>query len=212
MRTVSSHYHSPSTSATSTSFDAGLPRHGGRTAARSAPYRLRLKVYLTQGRLDRQIAAGYPCEAAPELALRAKNLTDPRTQQKIARNLRGVVRYVDRMRPHRGISSVVISPRAVRSGRRAICELAEQLERAAPVNPRGIVLAQSLLTDGTSPFFNPHSEQTVAEAVRETQEALGDTQPSSPAPLRRRSEAPSAPRVRVESAHDWTTSPLPRQE
>ena len=172
MRTVRSSHRSSSTSATNASFDAGLPRSGGRPAARSAPYRLRLKVYLTHWRLDRQIAAGYPCEAAPDLALRGKHLTEPRTQQKIARNLRGVVRYVDRTQRHRGISSVVIDPPAVRSGRREICELAEQLERAGPVNPRGIVLAQSLLTDGVSPLFNPHSEQTVAEAIREAQEGL----------------------------------------
>jgi hypothetical protein len=171
MATIRSSHHPPSAPSTDTSFDAVLPPTRGRTAGR-APYRLRLKVYLTHVRLDRQIAAGYPCEAAPELALRAAHLTDPRTQQKIARNLRGVVRYVDRAQPNRGISSVVINPQAVRSGRRAICELAEQLERAGPVNPRGVVLAQSLLTDGVGPLFNPHSRQTVAEAIRETREAL----------------------------------------
>jgi hypothetical protein len=182
MRTIRSSLHSASTSATNSSFDAsfdaGLARIDRRSAAGSAPYRLRLKVYLTRGRLDRQIGAGHRCEASPELALRAKHLTDPRRQRKIARNLRGVLRYADRREGRRGISSVVILPEAVRGGRRAICELAEQLERAAAVNPRGVVLAQSLLTDGTSPLFNPHSERTVAEAMKEVREALdGETAP-----------------------------------
>jgi hypothetical protein len=172
MRTPGGSHSSPLTSTMNIAFDVGLPLDEGRSAPPRAPYCLRLKVYLTRRRLDRQIAAGYSGDAAAELTLRAKHLTNPRTQRQIARNLRGVIHYVDGKKPHRGISSVIIMPRAVRTGRRAICELAEQLERGGPVNPRGIVLAQSLLTDGVSPLFNPYCEQTVAEATRKAQEAL----------------------------------------
>jgi hypothetical protein len=172
MRTIRSSHSSPLTSTMDIAFDFGLPLGGCQLAAPGTPYRLRLKVYLTRRQLDRQIAAGYSCDAAAELMLRAKHLTSPRTQRQIARNLRGVIHYVGRTKSHRGISSVVIIPRAVRTGRRAISELAAQLERAAPVNPRGIVLAQSLLTEGVSPLFNPYCERTVAEAIREAQGAL----------------------------------------
>jgi|NGEPerStandDraft_6_1074524.scaffolds.fasta_scaffold00184_5 hypothetical protein len=153
-------------------YETVVPVDGVRSASAGAPLALRLNVYLTRGRLDRQLAAGHAHDGADELTLRAKHLTNPRTQRDIARNLRGIVRYVDRQESRKGISCVVISPRAVRGGRTAICELAEQLERAAPVNPRGIVLAQALLTDGNSPLFNPYSERTVAEATREIQDAL----------------------------------------
>jgi hypothetical protein len=122
-------------------YETVVPVDGVRSASAGAPVALRLNVYLTRGRLDRQLAAGHAHDGADELTLRAKHLTNPRTQRDIARNLRGIVRYVDRQESRKGISCVVISPRAVRGGRTAICELAEQLERAAPVNPRGIVLA-----------------------------------------------------------------------
>jgi hypothetical protein len=72
------------------------------------------------------------------------------------------------------MSCLVISSRAVNGGRTAICELAEQLERAAAVNPRGIVLAQALLTDGNSPLFNPDPERSVTEATREIQSVLAE--------------------------------------
>lgn len=155
-------------------FETAVGVDGVRSAAAGAPFALRLKVYLTRGRLDRQLAAGHAHDAAAELTLRAKHLTNPRTQRDIARNLRGIVRYVDRQGSRRGMSCVVISPRAVRGGRTAICELAEQLERAAPVNPRGIILAQALLTDGNSPLFNADSERSVAEATRQIQDALAE--------------------------------------
>jgi len=160
------------TSARDIALETVVPADGVRAASAGAPIALRLKVYLTRGGLDRQLAAGHAHDAAPELTLRAKHLANPRTQRDIARNLRGIVRYVDRQESRRGISCVVISPRAVRGGRTAICELAEQLERAAPVHPRGVVLAQALLTDGNSPLFNPDSGRTVAEATREIQDAL----------------------------------------
>lgn len=139
---------------------------------RSGPLTLRLKVYATRARLDRALATGQAWAAPEELALRAGQLTDPHTQHRIARELRGVIEYVDRRGTRREISSVVIDPPAVMRGRQAIVELAEELERAAAVNPRGIVLARALLTDGRSPLFNRYSEQTVTDAACEIHEAL----------------------------------------
>jgi hypothetical protein len=172
MRAIRTGHSFPSMSTRNTTFETVVPVDGVRSASSGAPFALRVKVFMTRGRLDRQLAAGHAHDTVPELTLRAKHLTNPRTQRDIARNLRGIVRYVDRQESRKGISSVVISPRAVRRGRTAICELAEQLERGAPVNPRGVVLAQALLTDGNSPLFNPYAEPTVAEATREIQDAL----------------------------------------
>lgn len=152
--------------------DAVSSLHCGRSTYSGAPLGLRLKVYVIRRRLDRQIAVGHSCEGTPELMLRAHQLTDPRTQQKVARNLRGILHYVERPVSRRSISSVIIEPAAVWQGRRAILDLAEQLERGAPVNPRGVLLAQALLTDALNPISNPHSELTVTEAVREVHAAL----------------------------------------
>src|SRR5690242_16187283 len=55
----------------------------------------RLRVRLTRGMLDRQIAAGRRCDATPALAARASQLTDPRTRRRIAGELQRIVDYVD---------------------------------------------------------------------------------------------------------------------
>jgi len=136
---------------------------------------LRLKVFLTRGKLDRKLAAGGSCEATDELALRVQQLTAPSMRRRIAGELRGVVEYVDNREPGTMvISSVVIEPAAVRAGRESLLGLAERIESIdSPVRARGVVFARALLTDGTSPLYNPYSEQTVSEAVFDVQDALG---------------------------------------
>ena len=134
---------------------------------------LRLRVFVMREKLDRQIAAGSPCESSTALALRARQLTDSRTRQQIARNLRGMVDCVHRARSRTVLSPVVIEPAAVRSGRSVILGLAARLEGTDPLTPRGVVRARALLTDRLSPLFNPYSERTVAQAVAEVEDALG---------------------------------------
>src|ERR1017187_5667867 len=68
-----------------------------RAISAGASLALRLRVLVTRGRLDRQIAVGRTCAPAATLALRARQLSDPRTRQRTAENLRGVVAYVDRL-------------------------------------------------------------------------------------------------------------------
>jgi hypothetical protein len=146
-------------------FGRGSPS-GGASAA------LRLRVYLTRGRLDGQIASGRCLDGSAALMLRGRQLAHPHTRRQIARNLAHTVEYVDRNAGRRSFSAVVIAPAQVRAGRREILELAGRLEATGPVNPTGVALAQGLLTDGAGPLFNPHSDRTVAEAVDEVQVAL----------------------------------------
>jgi hypothetical protein len=167
-----SHQASSGVSARKFTLDGVSPVGGGESTSESASLALRLKVFVARGRLDRQIAAGHHGESSPALALRARQLTDPRTRRRIARDLRGIVDYVHRHRSRTVISAVVIEPAAVRSGRSAILELARRLEGPAPVSPSGVVRAGALLTDGSSPLFNPHCERTVAQAVSEVHDAL----------------------------------------
>lgn len=143
-----------------------------RTRSPGPPVGLRLRVYLMRGRLDLRIAAGVVCETSEHLVLRSRQLTDPSNQRRIARDLRRVIDYAERHRSGAAISAVVIDAPSVLRGRRPIAELAEQLERAGPASPRGIVLAQALLSDGASPLFNRHADRTVASAVRGIREAL----------------------------------------
>lgn len=141
---------------------------------RQASLGLQLKVYMTRAKLDRQIASGHPDVVDPPRALRARQLTAPDTRRDIAGSLRNIMDYADRRGSQPIISAVVVEPRAVRCGRRAILELAERLEAAMPVSARGVALARALLTDGRSPLFNPHCERTVSEVAWEVKDALDE--------------------------------------
>jgi hypothetical protein len=168
----SSHQASSRVAESRVTLDGGPLIGGGESASQGASPGLRLKVFVARGRLDRQIVRGRPCESSAALALRARQLTDPRTRRRIAEDLRGIVDYVHRYRSRGVISAVVIEPAAVRNGRREILELARRLEGTAQVSPGGVVRARALLTDGCSPLFNPRCERTVAQAVSEVHDAL----------------------------------------
>jgi hypothetical protein len=133
---------------------------------------LRLRVYLRRINLDRQIAAGRPCASSAELAMRACQLTERRTLWQLAGGLRRVVAYVDRAGAGPVFTAVVIDRAAVAASRHAILGLAERLEGAAPVSPRGVALVLTLLSDGLSPLFDRHCERTVVQAIWEVQDAL----------------------------------------
>jgi hypothetical protein len=134
---------------------------------------LRLSVYLTRAKLDREIARGRSPEATPGHRLRARQLTEPGTRRRAAGSLRGIVEYADRCPQARMFSAVVVECAAVRSGREAILGLAERLEGPAPVSARGLARIHTLLTDGLgSPLFNPNCGRTVAEAVWEVADLL----------------------------------------
>jgi hypothetical protein len=152
-------------------------------AAIRAPVSLRLRVYLTRGRLDRQIAAGCPCESTEVLALRARQLIHRRTRRRVSRHLRAIVEYVaysDRLAGRPPFSAVVIDRAAVRDGREALLGLAERLDDAGLVSPQGVALAQALLADGvSSPLSNPRCGRTVIDAVWEVADAL-DADPPTP--------------------------------
>ena len=137
-----------------------------------APLGLRLKVYLSRWRLDREIAAGHEVEATDAHALRARQLDGQRTRRDIAGSLRDAIDYADHVGSRNRISPAAIVPASARFGRGAILELAEQLESVAHVHPRGVALARMLVGDGLSPLFNRDSERTVSEAAREAIDAL----------------------------------------
>ena len=140
---------------------------------------LRLHVYVNRRGLDREIALGGSCQSNEALALRAQQLTQRRTRQRIAGNLRRIVAYVDRAGSRRDLSAVVTDRAAVSAGRQSILGLAERFEGSDPVNPRGVVLAGRLLTDGFhSPLFNSSCRRTVAQAVWEVADALGEEDPT----------------------------------
>ena len=154
-----------------------IPSSRGRSVSPRRAFALRLRVWTTRARLDQQIVTGRAWHSGAATALRARQLSEPRSRQRLACYLRGIVAYSDREgRPP--FSAVVVDRAAVRADREAILGLAERLEAQDPVNPRGIVLARRLLTDGIdSPLYSRRCARTVAAAIWEISDALGDDDP-----------------------------------
>jgi hypothetical protein len=146
--------------------------HRERSIPAGDPLAGRLRVYLLRGRLDRRIACGDRCDSTDLLAIRASQLTHPRTRHQTARGLRRIVGYADRLGSRPNFSAVMIERAAVIAGRQAILGLAERLDGAAQVSPRGVALARQLLSDGLSPLFNRHAERSVIQAIWEVEDAL----------------------------------------
>src|ERR1700722_1213136 len=99
--------------------------HRRRATPPDAGMALRLHVYVNRRGLDREIALGGSCQSNEALALRAQQLTQRRTRQRIAGNLRRIVAYVDRAGSRRDLSAVVTDRAAVSAGRQSILGLAE---------------------------------------------------------------------------------------
>jgi hypothetical protein len=154
-----------------TAVDAASGYRHGPSAPVKSSLELRVRVYFTRARLDRQLASEQACECSGALALRARQLTDVGTRRGLARGLRGTVDYVDRHRSGGVVTTVMIDRSAVREARELILGLAERLEGPAPVNPRGVALTRLLLTEGVSPLYST-AEQTVAQAIWEIQDGL----------------------------------------
>jgi len=129
-------------------------------------------VLLTRRRLDERIARGAEIRGCPALELRARQLTAPGARLSTARAVRGLLEHASR-RPPRGAGSAVVLERgAVRAGTQALLRLAERLEGEEQVGAMGAALAYEMLTDGTSPLYNPYSEMTVTQLVWRVHEGL----------------------------------------
>jgi hypothetical protein len=113
-------------------------------------------------RLDLELAAGVPSEAAAPLALRARRLTQLSRRRSIADAFRRIVREA-----HEGarLSYVRITPSRGRVALASdeLSRLAATLAEPGPVAARGVAQAWMLLTDGTGPLYNPSSPANLQE-------------------------------------------------
>jgi hypothetical protein len=112
-----------------------------------APIRVRDRVgaHLRSLTLDAELAAGRPVAADRLRAVRAAMLVDPALRHQLAEGWLGV------LGPDRGI--IPVRRPAVLAARDEISELVVALRCAGPVAPRGVALANLLLTDGTGPLY-----------------------------------------------------------
>ena len=114
---------------------------------------LRVGVYLSRRRLDHGLARGEPPAATAALALRAAQLVRPKYLARLATDLESLVEESQRASP-------VLSARApfeyrdVLDAREEILATADAL-RTGDVEPRGVAMLTTLLTDAGSPLYMP---------------------------------------------------------
>jgi hypothetical protein len=142
----------------------------GFVVAHRPSLRDRMTAQWRPARLDRALAEGVPPEASPALALRAHRLTEPDRRWSMAGALRRIVREADgNCRPR--LRRVNPNRAAVRAARESLGRLADTLDDPGPVAAHGAARAWLLMTDGTSPLYNPRSRTTlVADAARAMRE------------------------------------------
>jgi hypothetical protein len=121
--------------------------------------------------LDARLAAGEDPIADAAVARRSTQLVSRRVRRRIAS---GVERLCSESVKRPGFSAAVpVHRRAVRIARPALEQLAAALRSRDSVEPRGVALAQLLLTEPSSALYQPANPDELYRAAREALLALG---------------------------------------
>ena len=152
-----------------------LRRRGGRW--RHA--RLALMASWRAAELDRQLAAGASPGVSSLLAIRSQRLTSRRFRARVADGLSRSIRDAETrtlgfsaaVRPHR---------REVIAAHTVLATLDRRLRGPQPVSAQGVALLESLLTDGTSPLYQPSEPGALGSRLRAAAAALEPCGPRDP--------------------------------
>jgi hypothetical protein len=132
----------------------------------------RLKVRLNARALDRALAAGQPSSAEPAVALRARRLTELSKRRELARTLKQLVTRAYQASNSLASAQVPVARRAVLIAAEELTQLAAELLTPGPVGAGGVAQVQLLISDGTSPLYNPQAGTSLSIAVQRAIEAL----------------------------------------
>lgn len=139
-------------------------RSASRFGASDQRIALRLWVRLHRWRLDRELAGGCRADASEAHALRARQLSRPRSRRQLARSLRRVAAEAEKPRGPQ-LGSVIPVRRDLTPWTEALLGLAERLERPASISTCALARVSELLTDGTGPLYGHDPRRTIADAV-----------------------------------------------
>jgi len=150
------------------SASSGARRNG---AVPRRELRTRVRARLRRSALDRQLSAGAPAWASPELSWRAAELTARGERRALADQLDALVDEVIAPPRPRGAAAVVDRD-GVRACLRLFVELADSLRQAERIRPEGVALLRVLLRDGGSALYSPGASRALQTALIEAQDAL----------------------------------------
>ena len=125
---------------------------------------------------DDRLLAGELSPESGQGKARAEQLVSPRHRAKSAEALRNLVE--EAQRPHASLfnANLRVQRALIRDNQALILTLARELEELPTVDPRGVILADRLILDGTSPVYTTESaiqeNGALLRAVERAREAL----------------------------------------
>jgi hypothetical protein len=134
------------------------------------PIKLHVEARWRSRALIRALADGADPAGSDLLELRARTLTTPRERARIARGLENVVATADDRHLH-WTAAAPVDGAAVMDARSELLALAARLRSDAPGSPRGVALAELLVTGYDSPLVGT-TEPGLGDAARAAAAAL----------------------------------------
>jgi hypothetical protein len=135
---------------------------------------LRARVWIRQLELDAVLAGGADPVQSEELELRAKQLADRKTRNRLATRISHLIRIADGDRAPITTPNSPFRPKQIQANRSLLVELAERLRGPRSVALRGMALTSLLLNDGRGPLTTESDPATLERAVRATLAALNE--------------------------------------
>jgi hypothetical protein len=127
--------------------------------------------------IDDKLLNGDVTDGSPAVLVRRARLLHRRYRSAVAAALRRLIEAARRNQPNFFAAKLHLRVREVMGSAPLILTLADELEHEESVSPRGVILADRLVTDGDSPIYGPTPihhppEQTVESAVKRARAAL----------------------------------------
>jgi hypothetical protein len=127
--------------------------------------------------IDEKLLNGGAANRSAVVIVRRARLLSLRYRSSVAAALRRLVDAARRHDRNPFVAKIPIQEGEVLENEPLILTLADELEEEENVSPRGVILADRLITDGSSPIYWPvpihhPSEETVESAVKHARAAL----------------------------------------
>jgi hypothetical protein len=137
----------------------------------------RIVARLRARSIDDKLLNGGITEASPVVLVRRARVLSRRYRSAVARALRRLVASARRRERNMFAAQLPLHEREILASEPLILTLADELEQEESVSPRGVILADRLITDGDSPVYglapiHRPLEETVESEVKRARAAL----------------------------------------
>jgi len=116
--------------------------------------------------IDDELLHGSVADGDPVVLVRRARLLNRRYRSRIAASLRRLIEAARRRERHVLRPQIPVRDDEVLESEPLIRTLADELEQDERVSPRGVILADRLVTDGDSPIYGATPMRAPAESVQ----------------------------------------------